>query len=394
MPSIAHTTMETKYDPHKNKEKWEAWKKRNKNGIKGISKYNSDLLLQYAKDMELGINVSITNKKGPRSPQRLNGLKYRIIFLMKQFEERYKLDKVTDLTDEQLLGFFSMMRSGEFRKANGEKYMSVQDYAKSFKAFWHWHQRVQRKQGIEIKDITIDLDSSGNKPRWVYLDEKQVRLLYENANFKYKTLIMFLFDSGIRSPTELMNVRVADLYNDFKELHIRDEVSKTFGRRIKLMICSETLKEYVKSKGFKEQDYIFRGSFQSINLYLKRLGTRVLGDKPSLAGKKYSQLTMYDFRHCSCCYWLPRYKSESALKFRFGWKKSDKIHYYSELLGMRDTISEEDLLIDVTKTEIEQRLTKAENENKIIRDENEQIKLQMKKILMMVKQAQEVIITS
>jgi integrase len=385
--------MEIKYDPHKNKEKWIKWKERNKNGIKGISEYNSKILLQYIKDMELGINVSTTNKRGPRSPQRLNGLKYRVIFLMKQFEKRYKLDKVTDLTDEQLIEFFAMMRNGEFRKANGEKYQSVQDYAKSFKAFWHWWQRVNRKQDIQIKDITIDLDSSGEKPRWVYLDENQIKLLYENANFKYKTLIMFLFDSGIRSPTELMNVRVADLYNDFKELHIRDEVSKTFGRRIKLMICSETLKEYVKSNGFKENDYVFRGSAQSMNLYLKRLGKRVLGDKMSLAGQKYSQLTMYDFRHCSCCYWLPRYKSESALKFRFGWKKSDKIHYYSELLGMRDTISEDDLLIDVTKTEIEKRLTKAENENKIIRDENEQIKLQMKKILMMVNQAREVIVS-
>jgi len=89
---------------------------------------------------------------------------------------------------------------------------------------------------------------------------------------------------------------------------------------------------------------------------------------------------MYDFRHISCCYWLPRYKSESALKFRFGWKKSDKIHYYSELLGMRDTISEEDLLIDVTKTEIEKRLVCTENENKMLRDEMDAIKIQMNKI--------------
>ena len=51
--------------------------------------------------------------------------------------------------------------------------------------------------------------------------------------------MMFLFDSGIRSPTELMNVKVSDLFNDFKELNIREEISKTFGRRIKLMICSE-----------------------------------------------------------------------------------------------------------------------------------------------------------
>jgi len=119
------------------------------------------------------------------------------------------------------------------------------------------------------------------------------------------------------------------------------------------MICSELLKEYVQHKKLKMDDYLFPISPPSLNKYLKRLAMKLFGDEQSPAGSKCSELTMYDFRHCSCCYWLPRYKSESALKYRFGWKKSDKIHYYSELLGMKDTISEEDLLIDVTKAEIE-----------------------------------------
>ena len=94
---------------------------------------------------------------------------------------------------------------------------------------------------------------------------------------------------------------------------------------------------------------------------------------------------MYDFRHCSCCYQLPRYKSESALKYRFGWKKSDKIHYYSELLGMKDTISEEDLLVDVTKTEIEKRLEKSEKEKDILQERLEGMEGQMAKVLELVK---------
>jgi hypothetical protein len=93
---------------------------------------------------------------------------------------------------------------------------------------------------------------------------------------------------------------------------------------------------------------------------------------------------MYDFRHNSCCYWLPRYKSESALKYRFGWKRSDKIHYYSELLGMKDTISQEDMLIDVTKTDIEKELEKTKRENTLIRDEMTNMQDQMSKILELV----------
>jgi len=117
---------------------------------------------------------------------------------------------------------------------------------------------------------------------------------------------------------------------------------------------------------------------------LKRFAGQIFGDKKSLAGQKYSELTLYDFRHISCCYWLPRYKSESALKYRFGWKKSDKIHYYSEMLGMKDTISEEDLLIDVTRTELEKRLTKTEQENELRKEEFKRMKKEVEEVRLLM----------
>jgi len=253
-----------------------------------------------------------------------------------------------------------------------------------FKAFWHWHQKINKKNGNTILDITEDLDARQEKPQWVYLNEEQIKKLCDNAKYEYKVLIMFLFDTGIRSPTELINIKVSDLYQDCKELHIREEISKTFGRKIKLMLCSDLLKDYIKYKELKESDHLFFISPTVVNRYLKRLAVRVLGDVKSLAGQKYSELTMYDFRHCSCCYWLPRYKSESALKYRFGWKKSDKIHYYSEMLGMKDTISEEDLLVDTTKTEIERKLDKSEKEKEVMQERMKGMEEQMKTILKMV----------
>jgi len=224
------------------------------------------------------------------------------------------------------------------------------------------------------------LDTKQEKPDWVYLTEEQVKKLAENAKYEYKVLIWFLFDTGIRAPTELLNIKVSDIYNDFKELQIREEISKTFGRRIKLMLCSEIIKEYVKEKNLKSDDFLFDICYVVVNRYLKRLGMRVFGDSVSPAGQRYCDLTMYDFRHISCCYWLLRYKSESALKYRFGWKKSDKIHYYSELLGMRDTISEEDILIDVTKTEIEKEMQKTRSENEILKDQMENLQMQVARI--------------
>jgi len=357
-----------KVDPYKHKERYLLWKEKNKDGIEGVSKSNSKIILKYLEDMEIGANIASVSVKGARGYARLNTLVGRLIFFSRKFKEHYNLDDITKITEDSLFRFFAGMKNGSVKRLDGKEFTDTSTYAKIFKAFWHWHQKVNRKQGIEIPDITADLTTKADKPKWVYVTEEEVKKLCDNAIFNHRVLIMFLFDTGIRAPTELMNIKVSDFYNDFKELNIREEASKTFGRKIKLMISSKLIKDYILENELKEDDFLFTAKPYIINKYLKRLGEKVLGDKESPAGQKYSELTMYDFRHCSCCYWLPRYKSESALKYRFGWKKSDKIHYYSELLGMKDTIAEEDLLVDVTKTEIEQRLLKAEKKNEILQD--------------------------
>lgn len=376
----------TKFDPYKHEERFLEWKKRASEGIHEVSKENSDIILRYLNDMEKGLNIASESVKGSRSFIRLNTLKDRLIFFSKKFKEVYQIDNITKIDEDQLITFFAEMKKGNLKKANGMNYSSVETYSKIFKAFWHWHQKVNRKKGIEIKDITLDLDTKQEKPDWVYLTEDEVKKLFENAKPEYKALIMFLFDTGIRAPTELMNVKVSDLYEDCKELNIREETSKTFGRRIKLMICSQLIRDHIKENGLKPDDFLFKLSPSGFNQYLKRLAFKIFGDKVSPAGQKYSELTMYDFRHVSCCYWLPRYKSESILKYRFGWKKPDKIHYYSEMLGMRDTISEDDMLIDVTRTELEKSLEKTNKKCDFQQDRINNLESQNKQILELVNQ--------
>ncbi len=377
-----------KIDPHHHKEKYLKWKEKINGEIPGISKTNSDMILHYLDDMEKGLNIAKGSAKGARGYPRLNNLRNRLVFICKNIKEIYNLDDIIKISEEQLISFFSNMQKGILKRKDGKEYKSVDSYASVFKAFWHWHQKVRKKQGTEIIDITIDLDTKQSKPKWVYLTEEQIKRLCNSARYDYKVLFTFLFDTGIRAPTELMNVRVSDLYNDFKELQIREETSKTFGRKIKLMICSDLIKDYIKNNNLNKEDYLFTMNPWSATKYLKRLTKKLFGEGETEAGGKYPEISLYDFRHCSCCYWLPRYKSESALKYRFGWKQSDKIHYYSELLGMKDTISEEDLLIDVTKTEIEKRLIKTEKENNLLAEDNKTMKEQMTKILELVNNLQ------
>ena len=363
-----------KIDPHKNKERYIKWKRERANlEMATLSEFNGKIWMRYINDMETGLNVSAFHKKGSRSHIRLNTIRIRMYFLIRELEKRLNLIKVTDITEEQIHQYFQSMRNGEIIRKDGKKFRSVGDYVQDFKAFWHWWMKLNKKQGIEMQDIGKDLDTSGEKPDWVYLTEEQIGKLADSAKYEYKILIWFLFDTGMRAPTEVSNIKVSDFYNDFKELNIRPEVSKTFGRRIKLMICSSLIKEYIKNKELGKEDYLFKLSPTVTNRYLKRLGKSLFGDKVSLAGEKYSNLTLYDFRHCASCYWLPRYKSESALKYRFGWKTSDKIHYYSELLGMRDTITEDDVLLDVTKAEIEKDLEKTKNDNIILGEKVESL---------------------
>ena len=98
-------------------------------------------------------------------------------------------------------------------------------------------------------------------------------------------------------------------------------------------------------------------------------------------GETIKEITMYDFRHASACYWLPRYKSESALKYRFGWKKSSMIHHYSKLLGMRDTIQEEDLMLnDEVKTMLERDLESEKNARMLLSEEVEALRNQLTRI--------------
>jgi hypothetical protein len=70
-------------------------------------------------------------------------------------------------------------------------------------------------------------------------------------------------------------------------------------------------------------------------------------------------ITMYDFRHNSVCHYLPIYKSENQMKYRYGWTKADMIAYYSEFMGMKDTITDADMITDSSKVGLQIELDKA-----------------------------------
>ncbi len=372
-----------KRDPYHSKERFESWLEKisETNKIDGINAIHSKLIINYVKDMSLGLNISKVSKKGARSYIRLHTMRMRLTYLMKLFEKR-GIEDIREVDSKTLHKLFSDMREGVLTTRTGQPFKSTRDYVKNFKAFWHWYMKVMRNKKKLVEDVTEDLDTRGEKPKFVYFTDKDCEKIIEKASYDLKPFLALAFDSGARN-TELANVKVSDFSNDFKELNIREETSKTFGRKMKLMICHTQIKDYVEKLSLKNEDFILRKSLFMVNKELRKLGKQILNPEQT----KFKSLSLYDFRHSSACFWLPKYKSESALKYRFGWKRTDMIHYYTEFLGMKDTITQDDLYTDLTKTELEKQLeeqkkefAKAEGEKKIMQDKIQTMENQMRKI--------------
>jgi integrase len=372
-----------RHDPWRHQEKYHHWKASVTHGISGLSAQSSAALLAFLADMEIGRNTAKGTKRGARSYPRLNNLRQRLTFLARAFEQRHHAS-LTQVTEEQVHAYFGAMRAGTLTRLDGRAYRSTGDYVNVFKSFWHWHMRASRKRGEVVEDICAELDYRSDKAPWVYLTHVDVDKLCAHAKYAYRVLIMFLYDAGIRSPTELVNCRVRDFTPDCTQLQIRDEASKTFGRTIKLLLSAALVASYIRERNLAPDDIVFPIHPASTNRYLKRLAHRVLGDAQSPGGKRYCDLTLYDFRHSSACYWLPRYKSESALKYRFGWKKTDMIHYYTGFLGMRDTITQDDVLMPTERTEIERALAQTRREKALLEERLAAIEQRMQRVLGMV----------
>lgn len=380
--------MVEKADPFKNKQRWEQWKKEQKVatrfGNNSLSDINRDLVVEYLLDMEAGYNVA---RKGRLSYIRLNTIRQRIIWVIANIG----IENITKATRRELLAFFNKMANGEIKRQDGSKYRSVTDYIKVFKAFWHWFQKRELEHDITIKDITIDLTAGeGIENEFVYFTIDDLKNVISRCKYEYRAYLWFLFDSGIRAPTEFMSLKVGDFHwlNDSNifELDIKDGYAKTFGRKIKLVLSSQILKEYLSTK--KPDEPFFTIDWQSFCRYIKRVFINVMGNRPTKGGKSIREIRPYDFRHSAACYWRSRYKSVNAYMYRFGWKEMRMVNYYTKFLGMQDTISQDDLLIDSeaksklelelererkTRTLMEERLLAQETQMKNVSEKFEQM---------------------
>src|SRR3990167_6053305 len=119
-----------KFDVHGHEARYKNWKEEVvKLGQEGLTKRNNAILLQYIFDMEVGSNVSIKSKKGPRSFAQLNNLRQRVVYIMLRLQEKGIAD-VTKVTEKEITLFSHDMGNGTIKSLKGKKYESAGDYIK------------------------------------------------------------------------------------------------------------------------------------------------------------------------------------------------------------------------------------------------------------------------
>lgn len=326
-------------------DKWDKWKQSNFDVVPdGVRKEDYKLLINYLKDMELGLNTP-ASKKGKRGAGTLLNLSSHLLFFLKVFNK-----PLIKLKKEDVAKLEAEIESGKILKNNGEKFGAFGNYIKDFKAFWGWMIRT----GKSKENILIFSSSKTDKPSWVYLTEEQAKNFFNNLIPYYRMIAWFMYDTGARV-TEANSIQIKHFSKDFKQVTIPDEASKTFGRTINLKLCSNLVKEYIKLNNLKENDFLFQKDLFAMNKYLKTNCAKKFGkdniSDPKAKGR-YGNFTLYDIRHNSACFWLNRYPTHSALMYRMGWKNADKVDYYTGFLGQADKLTDADMVSAQDKPKI------------------------------------------
>lgn len=358
-----------KKDLSYNENTYKNWKKKVEvGGIKEISKTNSKLIIDYILDMETGQNVSKVSKKGARSFGRLNVLKNKLIQTIKLLEGAGIKD-ITKITEKQAHLFFHDINTGKIKNQDGIAYVSPQEFVKTFKSFWNWWIKINRKKGIVILNITEDLEVKAHKINFVYITKTQMEQMLPYLNEDEQILTEFIFDSLARFPTETLSLTANCVYEKDNEvwINIPDEVSKTFGRTFNLLYCGEALVKYIKKKKLKPEDYIFQftdnNSVSAFNKKLKQVAFQLFGDKIShpKANGKYNEISGYDLRHSGAIHLrILAQKNNSisldAIRQRGGWRDFNMLNYYTQLIGLSGEIKKEALLIEEDKSKMEKQI--------------------------------------
>jgi integrase len=350
-----------KRDLYKDEARFKSWKKTALSDDE-ISSKNIEFIYDCVSDLEQGKNIGKGSKKGARSYKRLNTVRTKMYFIARELEKK-GIDDFRKTTEQAIFDIFDGMRKG---KINGKKYKSTGDYTKIFKTCWHWWMKVNRKKGIEIKDITEDLDNSVEEPDFTLFSKEDLEKMRKNQLSEDQLICTFVFDSLVRAPTELLSILVKyiTVENNVVWLYIPDEISKSIGRNVDLVYCGQEILKYIKEKNLGPDDYLFNFSPGDFNKRMQEAAEKTFGDKLSnpIAKGLYKNCTLYDLRHSGSVHFRRLAQQTKkididTLRQRGGWTDFRMLNYYTKFIHLKGEIGKDNLLLQEDRTEMQNEIS-------------------------------------
>jgi integrase len=338
---------------------------------------NKKLILDFLHDAEIG-KTNKTRAKKKVGDKRLTKYIYMLTRLSEWFNKPFNSITIKDM--EKIIhnlekGVYKKRRVRpiwkdgdiiEVRKIDTKEPFAKEtmlDFKRMIKKFFRW----AFKDNIQkYEDLTSWIEIFGELTEIPALSREEVEKLATACDVKWKSMIMFLFDSGTRIE-EFLNIHIGDLSKKTAEntstecYFVRIKISKTKPRTISLPLCLESLSGWLAIHPDKNnpEAQLFPLTYAAIAKYLKRIGKEVL--KKNL----YPHL----FRHSSATYYCNKL-NQYQLCYRYGWSMSSK---QPQRYIDREGIHEEETVKRYSEDEIEN----LKRENKKLKEEvigiNEQL---------------------
>lgn len=319
----------------------------------GLTKENSKIFIEYFSYLGKTKSIGYANRTRTKVRSFLIGL------------QKKGVKDITKVTEKQVNDYFY-----EWCKEHS------MDYVKRFSAFWNWYRKINRKNGIIISNIELDLKdfkkSHKIESTFVWLTKGEFDEFRKYFDKDKQLILLFCFDTIIRTPTELLSLRVENIYDKKGEvwIDIPNEISKTIGRKFNLVYSGDVLLEYIKEKELKQEDYLFNFSPPLFNKEMQSIAKQLWEDKRSEGGELYKNITLYDLRHSGAIHFRQLFKdtgqSLDGLRHRGGWTTFRMIDFYTKMLGLDGHISKEKLLLEEDKTKLEKEVEELKSNMKKI----------------------------
>jgi integrase len=318
-----------------------------------IDKEDKKDLIKFLNDLELG---KVNKGKRIGEARRLKYL--TILKIPLEFWNK----PTSTLTEKDIESFEKSLTSKLKSKLKKKSFSAntKSDIKKALKIYLKW-------KGLNPK-LYDWLDTSVPNITPDYLKEEEIRKLYKSCkNAEERFLIAVLFDSGARAE-EFHNIRYEDIQlpkesENFIKLTLKEEYSKSKGRVISLYWENtlEAVRDYLKERekeGIKNNESIFKNSYDNVRQILYRLGKRALK----------RNIHYHLFRHSSATHYASKLNRQQ-LCYRYGWAFSSRMpDVYISRAGMEN--KELDEKFEGTELgELKSKLSKEEFERKKLKED-------------------------